>query len=178
MNRCSLDHDRWAWHAQMCRGTLLVVLAVCGPASHALAEPTLTPEQAAIARQVEEQLMAPCCFGSTVATHHSPAADAIRDDVRSLVAQGATAQQILDQYLDRYGERILAQPVARGFNLLAYWMPLVGLVCGTGIVVIWLLRRRTPVGAVCSSPNQEHVSDDTHERLRRRFEEELAEFDG
>jgi hypothetical protein len=39
--------------------------------------------------------MAPCCFGSTVATHHSPAADEIREDVRARVAQGATAHDPL-----------------------------------------------------------------------------------
>jgi cytochrome c-type biogenesis protein CcmH len=141
-----------------------------------LAEPTLTAEQEATARRVEEQLMAPCCFGSTVATHFSPAADAIRREVRSLVAQGAHEQEILGQYLDRYGERILAQPVARGFNRLAYWMPAVGWLCGTAAVALWIRRRRRRGAPEGRPANQADDSDEA--RLRqRRLEDELAAFD-
>jgi len=163
------------WCVRMRRAVLLTVLAA-GTAWQALATPILTAEQQATARRVEEKLMAPCCFGSTVATHHSPAADAIRDDVRSLAAQGRSEQEILDQYLDRYGERILALPVARGFNLLAYWMPAIGCVCGTALVVAWLLRRRETVPAHGRFPAR---PDDSEEAKRRRYqmEEELAAFD-
>jgi cytochrome c-type biogenesis protein CcmH/NrfF len=98
--------------------------------------------------------------------------------VYALVAQGATEQQILDEYLDRYGERILAQPVARGFNLLAYWMPVVGLLCGTGLVVLWLRRRRNAGSGERSLPLRHDESDDARLRLQHRLEEELAAFDG
>ena len=120
--------------------------------------------------------MAPCCFGSTVATHHSPAADAIRDDVRSLAAQGRSEQEILSQYLDRYGERILATPVARGFNLLAYWVPAIAWLCGTAVVVAWLLRRR---GTASAQGRFTPRSDDPEEARQRQqqMEEELAAFD-
>jgi len=120
--------------------------------------------------------MAPCCFGSTVATHHSPAADAIRDDVRALAAQGRSEQEILDQYLDRYGERILALPVAHGFNLLAYWVPAIGWLCGTAVAGAWLLRRRGRISATARCPSR---SDDSEEARRRQqqMQEELAAFD-
>jgi len=157
-------------------GALLALLLTCALAL-ATSSPRLTAEQDATARRVEEQLMAPCCFGSTVATHHSPAADAIREHVRWLVAQGATEQQILDEYLERYGERILAQPLARGFNLLAYWMPVAALLCGTGIVVLWLLRRRRAVGPAPSLRDREHEPDDRSLRLQHRLQEELDAFD-
>jgi cytochrome c-type biogenesis protein CcmH len=155
----------------------LALLLACSPALATSSAPALTAEQAATARRVEEQLMAPCCFGSTVATHHSAAANEIRDHVRSLAAQGATEQQILDEYLERYGERILAQPVARGFNLLAYWIPVVGLLCGTGVVVLWLRRRRRTVGAERSLPDREDEPDDRTLRLQHRFDQELEAFD-
>jgi cytochrome c-type biogenesis protein CcmH len=156
---------------------LLAFLLTCAFVAALPAAPPLTAEQESTARRIEEQLMAPCCFGSTVATHHSPAADEIREHVRSRVAEGATEQQVLDEYLDRFGERILAQPVARGFNLLAYWMPVVGLLCGTGIVTLWLLRRRRAVGPERSPLQAEAEPGGTSPRLRHQFERELAEFD-
>jgi len=155
---------------------LLTLVMASGFAWQALATPALTPEQEATARRVEEQLMAPCCFGSTVATHHSPAADAIRDEVRSLVARGRNEQEILNLYLDRYGERILAQPVARGFNLLAYWVPAIGWLCGTAVVVVWLLRRRETVAAQGRFTGRPDDSEEAR-RQRHQLEEELAAFD-
>ncbi len=154
---------------------LLALLLTSG--AWAVPPPELTTEQEATARQVEEQLMAPCCFGGTVATHHSPAADAIRRQVRSMVAAGASAQQILDKYLEVYGERILAQPVARGFNLLAYWMPAAGMLFGTVVVLLWLHRRRRneattpPIAPAAGEP------DDTMRKLRLQLDQELATFD-
>ena len=158
------------------RGALLGLLVAGALASQTLAAPTLTPDQEATARRVEEQLMAPCCFGSTVATHHSSAADAIRADVRVLVAQGRSEREILDQYLDRYGERILAQPVARGFNLLAYWVPAIAWLCGTAVAASWILRRRETAPADGRCPDPPDDSDDARRR-HRQLQEELAAFE-
>lgn len=121
--------------------------------------------------------MAPCCFGGTIATHRSPLADRFRREIRSMAAQGASESQILDHYLTVYGERILAQPVARGFNLLAYWMPVVGLLCGAVVVCLWLVRRHVPVATdhtTARVPNQQAVAA---QRLLDQFDEELAAFD-
>ncbi len=142
MDQRPFPHKPQAYRRQLLGSVILGLLLTCLPVPATVAEPTLTPEQEATARRVEDQLMAPCCFGGTIATHHSPIADKIREEVRGLVAQGASEQQILEQYLDVYGERILAQPVARGFNLLAYWMPAVGLLFGARSVVVWMRRHR------------------------------------
>ena len=40
-----------------------------------------------------------------------------------MLADGKSEQAILDFYVARYGERILASPPARGFNLIAYILP-------------------------------------------------------
>ena len=176
MNPRAVAYHRRASQVQLCCSMLLAVLLGCAPVWGTPADNALTAEQEATARRVEEQLMAPCCFGSTVATHHSPAADAIRNDVRSLVAQGKNEQEILDLYLDRYGERILAQPVARGFNLLAYWMPVAGWLCGTAVVVLWLRRRRRTVAVEGRLTSQADSSDEARRR-QHRLEEELAAFD-
>ena len=178
MNHRPFPHESRAGRMRTLASVMLVLLLSWTLVPATIAEPALTPEQEATARRVEDQLMAPCCFGGTVATHHSPIADKIRQEVRALVAQGVTEQQILDQYLDVYGERILAQPVAGGFNLLAYWMPAVGLLCGTALVVFWMRRHRGPrLEADRGSPRQTHEPDDPNGRLRHRLEEELAAFD-
>ena len=48
---------------------------------------------------------------------------AMHADIKSLVEGGYSAQEILDSFVDTYGERALMAPRARGFNLLGYVAP-------------------------------------------------------
>lgn len=86
-------------------------------------------------------LIAPCCWSQPVSQHYSEAADQIRKEVRMFPAAGQSKQDILDYYISVYGERILASPRPRGFNLLAYVLPWVFLLAGMTIAVIFLKRR-------------------------------------
>src|SRR5512136_2653832 len=94
------------------------------------------------AKQLEAKLMAPCCWAQQVSLHQSPAADEIRTNIRKLLAEGKTSQQILDIYVAEYGDRILAEPPDRGFSRLIYVAPWVFLVVSVGLVVVVVRRLR------------------------------------
>ena len=114
--------------------TLLVALA---------AAPGLDPSAVeAHARTLEAKLIAPCCWSQQVSVHQSPAADEIRRDLRRRLARGETEQQILADYEVQFGERIFAEPPAKGFTRFLYVLPPVVLVAGAGLVVV-LVRRFT-----------------------------------
>ncbi len=133
----------------------------------------LTPKQEEIAYHVEGMLMAPCCFANTVAEHRSPISDQIREEVRGLAAKGATETEILDLFVDKYGERILAAPRPQGFNLAAYFMPVVALAAGLFAIGFILRRlRRSIVEPSIGPPNGANAK-----QLKARFEDELAQFD-
>ncbi|HOQ61670.1 MAG TPA: cytochrome c-type biogenesis protein CcmH, partial [Vicinamibacterales bacterium] len=70
------------------------------------------------AKRIEALLIAPCCWSQQVSVHQGPVVDEIRQDIRRLLGEGKTRQQILDVYVARYGDRILAEPPARGFSRL------------------------------------------------------------
>jgi cytochrome c-type biogenesis protein CcmH len=148
-----------------------VALALAVSAAVAQSPPRLAPEQEAIARRLEGTLIAPCCFANTVAEHRSPLSDQVREEVRALVAGGATETQILDAFVAKYGERILAAPKPQGFNLLAYVLPLVALAAGL-VVIAFTLHRRRPLRVEPSA-----VPPETTGALKARFEAELAHFD-
>ena len=57
------------------------------------------------AKLLEAKLMAPCCWAQQVSLHQSPAADEIKQNIRRLLAEGKTSQQILDTYVAEYGDR-------------------------------------------------------------------------
>lgn len=58
------------------------------------------------------------------------------------IDRGMNKQEILASFITRYGERVLAAPTKRGFNLTAWLLPFAAIVfAGFGIVVV--LRRWT-----------------------------------
>lgn len=65
---------------------------------------------------------------------------AMHRDVMALVQGGYSAQEIIDAFVQTYGERVLMSPGKAGFNLLAWVTPGFALVVG-GVVVAVLVRR-------------------------------------
>ena len=61
-------------------------------------------------------------------------------DVMSLVEGGYSADEIVNAFVDTYGQKVLMAPKREGFNLAGYAMPFAAL--GTGAVVVAALIRR------------------------------------
>ncbi len=104
-----------------------------------LAGPTLDPTQQARLRKLENALLAPCCYQEVVATHSSEVAKQMREELAAMVAAGRSEREILDYYKQRYGTRVLAEPLGAQWwvmNLVPVAMLLAG-----GLVVAGLVRR-------------------------------------
>ncbi len=121
---------------------IVLVLSLILPAAAAVCqeEPTVLEGQEALQRELGYEIMAPCCYGSPVADHDSEAARQVKAQIVRLLAESRTKEEILDMYVAIYGERILARPRARGFNLLAYIMPPLILLVG-GLLLIYFISR-------------------------------------
>ena len=143
--------------------TLALWLAVAAPDPQALERQ---------AKLIETMLIAPCCWSQQVSVHSSPAADEIRKHVRVLLAEGKTQQQILDGYVSEHGDRILAEPPARGFSATLYVAPWIVLAGSSGLVVV-VIRRLRPQGAAATGPPLAPVNDDEAERI----DDELRNLD-
>jgi cytochrome c-type biogenesis protein CcmH len=65
---------------------------------------------------------------------------AMHRDVMELVKGGYGAQEIIDAFVNVYGERALMAPKASGFHLLAWVMPGLALVVGGGVLALLLKR--------------------------------------
>ena len=120
------------------------------------------------ATAIEGMLIAPCCWRQPVAVHYSPAADEVRAEVRKMLEDGQTRQEILDSYVAEFGNKILAKPPAEGFNLLAYSLPVVFLIAGA-VVALMVVRRLRPVKAESTVAK----SSKTESRYSERLEREL-----
>jgi cytochrome c-type biogenesis protein CcmH len=140
-----------------------------------LAGPTDNPALETAAKEIEGKLIAPCCWSQPVSQHYSEAADKIRVEIRELLAAGKTEREILDYYASTYGERILASPRARGFNLLVYILPWVALLAGAAIVIAFLRKQRSATPP--SRQETEAPSPTINQTYTTRLEEELRDLD-
>jgi cytochrome c-type biogenesis protein CcmH len=109
---------------------------------------------AAKAREIEDQLIAPCCWTQPVSEHYSEVSEKIRQQVTQMVAAGKSRDEILDFFVAQYGERILATPRAKGFNSLVYILPWLALVLGAWLLLLLLKRWRSQsVAAPAPAPS-------------------------
>jgi len=145
---------------------LLFSVLVADPACGAQA-----PTRAVTESQVQEvaaQLRCVVCQTLSVADSPSEMASQMRGIIRARLAAGERPAEVIQYFVDRYGEWILLAPRRRGFNLLVWLFPLVavatGLVLVATIVRRWTRRRRDGVAAPVN------VDPAMSERIRREME--------
>jgi cytochrome c-type biogenesis protein CcmH len=73
-----------------------------------------------------------------------PVSPAMHRDVMALVSGGHSAQEIIDAFVDVYGERVLMEPKKTGFNLTGYITPFAALGGGAALIVALLRRWHRP----------------------------------
>ena len=87
--------------------------------------------------EVGSLMRCPVCQGLSIADSPSSSAVSMLSQVRDLVAAGYSEAQILGYFERSFGEFVLLQPKARGFNLVVWLAPLLAVMLG-----LYLIRRR------------------------------------
>ena len=100
---------------------------------------------------MEQQVMCAVCR-TPLAVANGPQADAERDQIRQLIAQGKTEQQIKDVLVAQYGPRVLALPPSSGFDLTVYLVPLAVVLLALAVLAIALPRWRRHARARAAEP--------------------------
>lgn len=102
--------------------------------------PLEDPALEARATKLAAQLRCPVCQGLSIHDSPSPLAQDMKDLIRSQVAAGATDREVRQYFISKYGEWVLLEPEARGFNLLVYVLPFLGLLFGLGLIVVMVRK--------------------------------------
>jgi len=88
---------------------------------------------------IEKQLMCQCGCTMVLASCQCGMAEEMRAEIQAKLDAGATPQQIIQDFVARYGEAVLSAPTKRGFNLTAWIVPF-GAVVG-GLAVLYFIVR-------------------------------------
>jgi cytochrome c-type biogenesis protein CcmH len=146
---------------------LLVILFFSLPAS----------ANAATVGSIAEELICQC--GCTLVLANCTHSECMsRDTMTTLIeqklAQGQSEEQIIQSFVARYGEQVLASPPKRGFNLMAWITPFAAILFGGGVIYLatrkWVSRGRRAQTSVVTE------DEEKNEEYRNQLEKELGEF--
>lgn len=69
-------------------------------------------------------------------------ADKIKTEVASMLDKGMSDKQIVQSFVDRYGNTVLSAPPRSGFNLTAYMIPFAAFLLGGTVLVAFLKHQK------------------------------------
>lgn len=146
---------------------LLLLLVVLLPASGFAA---LTETE------VSESLICYACPGEPLNIDRCSGGDQMRAAITRMINEGKSKQEILDYFVAQFGDSILTTVPKKGFNMVAYTGPIIGLL--VGIPVALLVIRRWGSSAKAATEGTTNDSKTVlDEQTRQRIEQELAALD-
>jgi cytochrome c-type biogenesis protein CcmH/NrfF len=142
-------------------------------------QPTDARENSAEIQAIEQQLACNCgctldvftCRTTDFSCTYSPK---LHREVLALRNQGKSAQQVIDAFVEKYGEKALMAPKARGFNLAGYLVPGAAIATAGAVLVLLISRRRAALASpAVGGPSAPPVEASPEElaRLQRALDE-------
>ena len=145
---------------------VLIALVLVAPAAASEERPT--------ASELESELVCPVCE-TTLDTSNAPVALRMKAFIRERIAAGDTKSEIKAALVDQFGPAVLAEPPKRGFELVAWVLPLAGL--ALGVVVVGALAYRWSRNRTEDEPPEDEGGETLDPALERRVDDELARFE-
>ena len=141
--------------------SLVLALATAAP-------PTLS--------DIEDEVVCPTCQ-VTLDQSNAPIAERMRAFIRERIAAGDSKEEIKAELVSQFGPRVLAVPEKRGFDLLAWLLPIGGALLAAGAVGVIAWRWSRASRGERMTP-EDNGRGPLAPELERRLDEELARFDG
>ena len=158
--------------------TALMLLLAAVALSTAAAIASAAPQPRTSFTDVEDEVMCVSC-GVPLNIAESTQADDERAEIRALIAQGLTKQQVKDELVTTYGRRVIATPDSSGFGLAAYLVPLAVAIAVLSLLAVLLPRwRRARTDALhATAATNGHGTRALSPEDAQRLEEDLARYD-
>lgn len=123
--------------------------------------------------RVAKQLYCPVCPNTPLDVCETQACQDWRAQIRDQLAAGWTDQQVIDYFVAQYGERVLGEPQRKGFTSLVWFLPLIGVLLGLGIVyeILRNWQKQKPTLAISTPVPQ--IPDE----ILKKIEREIREMD-
>ncbi len=127
--------------------------------------------------EVEKNLICYACPGEALNIDRCSGGDQMRAEIDRRLARGQDKQTILDFFVGQFGEDILTVPPKKGFNLVAYAAPFVGLLIGLVIAVILLWKWAAAGKSDPSTKQYDAEAEALYHNMEDKVEDELKRLE-
>lgn len=127
--------------------------------------------------EVSESLICYACPGEPLNIDRCSGGDQMRDVIKRMLKDGRSKEEILDYFVAQFGDSILTTVPKKGFNLVAYTGPIIGLLIGIPVALL-IIRRWGSAGQ--KMPAEQGASGQAvklDDEMRQQIEKELSELD-
>lgn len=104
---------------------------------------------------ISEELRCLVCQNESLSGSHAELAQDLRREIRKMIGEGKTDQEILDFMVARYGDFVRYRPPMKPTTWLLWGGPFVLLAGGLGVLIAFL-RRRARESAAPALTDEEH----------------------
>lgn len=149
---------------------LLTVLLITTAAAVAQDAPIITENDVAA---VAERMYCPICENEPLDDCRAQTCVQWREEIREQLAAGQSPEQIIDGFIERYGQKVVGVPqdsFLRNLSIVPIWVgAAIALLAGLG--TFWRWRRSAqPIATADSGPN---VAATTNDAYRSQLERDL-----
>jgi cytochrome c-type biogenesis protein CcmH len=122
---------------------LLLAFALCGVTAQAKEAAPLAADEVVEKRMVEisEELRCLVCQNESLAGSHAELAEDLRREIRTLIKQDKSNDEIMEFMVSRYGDFVRYRPPLKGTTLVLWFGPFL-LLAGAAIWLVVYLRQR------------------------------------
>ena len=103
---------------------------------------------------IAEELRCLVCQNESLASSHAELADDLRREVRELIRQGKSDQEIKDFLVARYGDFVLYRPEVKPLTWVLWFGPFVLLLVAAVFLGVYLRQRRQQVAPAVLSDEE------------------------
>ena len=140
---------------------LVCVLACSGAFAVEALPASDNPALEAQVMKISTELRCLVCQNQTIADSHADLAVDLRRQVREMLQNGQSEQQVIDYITARYGDFVLYRPPFKALTALLWIGPAVMVVVGLGTLFV-VLRRRSRLADEAFEPDDNDASGDPH----------------
>ncbi len=125
---------------------------------------------------ISHELYCPVCENVPLDVCGTEACARWRAQVRTLLEDGASQEDVIDYFVMQFGDRVVGTPQDPTLNLLSWAVPLAGVIVGAAIVAVVLVRWRLGGAAMVEVELHDDESGENDE-YRARLERELESLE-
>ncbi|MDN5322375.1 MAG: cytochrome c-type biosis protein CcmH [Clostridia bacterium] len=128
-----------------------------------------------IQKEIEEMLVCQDDCGMLVSACDNSTAQYMRGIIVEQINQGKTKEQILEYFIGIYGEKVLAAPPPKGFNITAWVTPFLMVLAG-GLLIYFALEKWVFHNRLLQLEEVEQDNNLDLTEYEQRLEDELKEY--